>query len=420
MLNPTPHCISPFKSITIDPTGDVFPDAVYNKALGNLKSQSLKDIWYGDKWTQLRYDHQNFKSNPGCEACVKKEELIGHSRRRFFDTFFMYRMPKDELEPVTDANGKNLSLRPIVHDYENPDFLYLDISTSNKCNLKCIQCRGAVSTGWIADEKKFQKSEAKDLRSHKFGVYSMDELVIDRIFENPEYFRNLRFVALRGGEPSYEHKNKIILKKLIELGWNKQITVDISTNATVNDEEFFQLLDQFESVMLYISIEGVGPMYAYCRGGKQFQIDDLEKMIFKYANLKNIEICITFTAMSTNVFNILDTWNWCQRYKDFCTFSFTNTVSQPKYLSFSALNNDMRKVAYEMIKDINDEIQWPGDYERTYEPGLSRLASKLKLEQDDNWNENWSDFKRYIDSLDKIRNTSLFDVEPKFKEYWQI
>ena len=122
-------------------------------------------------------------------------------------------------------------------------FLYLDINTSNKCNLKCIHCRGAVSTGWIKDEKLLQKSNIAGLRSPRYGAYSLQEELIEKIFEYPEYFKNLRYVAFRGGEPTYEQKNKLILKKLIELGWNKQITIDISTNATVSDDEFFDLLN---------------------------------------------------------------------------------------------------------------------------------------------------------------------------------
>ena len=419
VLQPLPHCVAPFKSITIDPNGDVFPDSVYRKPLGNLHYNSLKEIWYSEDWKQLRQDQVNRKLNAGCVACAKKEEYAGHSRRRFFDTFFMYRLPDNQLEPITDADGYNLSMRPKVENYENPNFLYLDISTSNKCNLKCIHCRGAVSTGWIPDEKKLANTEIGELRSPRWGVYTLDEKLIDKIFEYPEYFEGLRYVALRGGEPTYEHRNKIILKKLIELGWHKQITIDISTNATVNDNDFFELLDQFESVMLYISIEGVGPMYAYCRGGKQYQIDDLEKMIIKYANLKSVEICITFTTMATNVFNIKSTWVWMQKYKDYCTFSFSNTVSEPNYLSFACLNDKMRHRAFLMIDDIWEDLNWPGEFARTYQPGLERIKENLIKPQDKNWKKHFDNFKKYIKSLDKIRSTDFLQVEPIFKEFWE-
>lgn len=419
LLEPLPHCIAPFVGLTVDPNGDVFTDSLYKAPLGNLKTQSLKEIWESDDWKQLRQDQLTRTINKGCIDCAKKESLIGHSRRRFFNTFFMYRLPKSQMEPITDPNGYNLTLRPKVTNFDEPSFLYLDISTSNKCNLKCIHCRGAVSTGWIPDEKKLQQSDIADLRSPRYGAYSMDEDVIEKIFEFPEYFQGLKYVALRGGEPTYEHRNKLILQKLIDLGWNKQITIDISTNATVNDEEFFNLLNQFESVMLYISIEGVGQMYDYCRGGKQHKINDLEKMIFKYANLRNIEICITFTTMATNIFNIRPTWEWMQKYKDFCTFSFSNTVSQPDYISLAVLNDDMRKQAYDMIHDIREDLHWPGEYYRTYQPGLDRIKENLCKPQDSDWRMHFGNFKRYIKALDKIRNTSFLDVEPLFKSYWE-
>jgi len=419
LLQPKPRCIAPFLCLTVDPNGDVFTDSVYRESLGNLQWQSLKEVWEGKAWTQLRQDQIDRKINAGCVDCAKKDKMVGHSRRRFFDTFFMYRMPKKDMEPITDDQGWNLTLRPKVKDFDNPNFLYLDISTSNKCNLKCVHCRGAVSTGWIPDEKKLQKSDSKDLRMDRFGVYSMDEKVIDKIFEFPEYFKNLRYVALRGGEPTYEAKNKLVLQKLIDLGWNKQITIDISTNATVNDDSFFDLLNQFESVMLYISIEGVGNMYDYCRGGKQYKINDLETMIFKYARLKNVEICITFTSMATNIFNIRPTWDWLQKYKDFCTFSFSNTVSQPDYLSLRSLNNEMRKEAYDMIQDIKEDMPWPGEFNRTYQAGIDKLKVNLCKPEDPDWKKYFTNFKRYTESLDKIRNTNFLEVEEKFQKYWE-
>ena len=418
VIDPAPFCIAPFKSITIDPTGDVFPDALYSKPVGSLQTQSIKEIWYGDAWTKLRQDQLTKEKNSGCEYCLRKEQLVGHSRRRFFNTFFMYRLSKNQLEPVTDSNGYNLSFRPKINDYNNPNFLYLDISTSNKCNLKCIHCRGAVSTGWIPDEKKLAKTEVADLRNPNWGVYGLDQNLINKIFEFPEYYKDLRFVALRGGEPTYEHRNKLILKKLIELGWNKQITIDISTNATVNDDEFFNLLNQFEGVMLYISIEGVGDMYDYCRGGKQHKISNLEKMIFKYANLQNSEICITFTTMATNIFNITSTWQWMQKYKDFCTFSFSNTVSQPEFLSFYVLNDKMKERAYHMLTDIKEDLPWPGEFNRTYQPGLEKIKETLLLPQDKNWLSYFLRFKKYLNALDKIRQTNFLKVEPHFIEFW--
>lgn len=420
LLQPSPRCIAPFLCLTIDPNGDVFTDSVYRLALGNLHEQSLKEIWEGDTWKQLRQDQIDRKINPGCVDCANKDKMIGHSRRRFYDTFFMYRMPRNQMEPITDDQGWNLTLRPKVTDYNNPNFLYLDISTSNKCNLKCVHCRGAVSTGWIPDEKKLQKSDIKDLRMNRFGVYSMETDVIDKIFQFPEYFKNLRYVALRGGEPTYEAKNKIILKKLIDLGWNSQITIDISTNATVNDEEFMDLLGQFESVMLYISIEGVGEMYEYCRGGKQYKIDDLEKMIFKYANLRNNEICVTFTSMATNIFNIRATWDWLQKYRDYCTFSFSNTVSQPEYLSLGALNNEMRKEAYDMIQDIHEDMPWPGEFNRSYQAGIDKLKVNLNKPELPNWQTYFNNFKRYITAIDKVRNTDFLEIEPTYRKFWEI
>lgn len=430
---PKPLCIAPWKAISIDSLGHVAPDGIFLRSLGNLNEKSLGEIWNSEEWVNLRYSHKNFINHEGCKNCAKKEKQAGHSRRKFFETFFTTRVDPDSLEKYyypnvdNEPNLNNPIFRPKVTNFDNPDFIYLDINTSNKCNLKCIHCNGNVSTAWVPDEKKLKKDFPEILRrdkEHK-NYHCITTNVIDNLFLEKSFFKNLQFVAFRGGEPFYEKTNIYILEKLIEFGWNDQITLDISTNATVVDKKFFELMKKFKKVILYISIEGVNSMYQYCRGGSHYTQEKLDKSIEYFTSQPNFEVCIAYTTMATNIFNIKDTWEWFQKFKDKATITFSNSVVHPDYLSLDVLSKEMKQIAYDMIEDINDEMPWPFDNRPyLYSAGIYKFRKNLiKVIQNSKDNDSkqkimFRNFKNYIFALDKIRNTDFLQVEPIFQRYW--
>lgn len=52
--NTANRCGSAYRNIHIDPTGDVIPCWTYTQSMGNVKTQSLKEIWHSERHNQLR------------------------------------------------------------------------------------------------------------------------------------------------------------------------------------------------------------------------------------------------------------------------------------------------------------------------------------------------------------------------------
>lgn len=427
---PAPLCVAPWKAISIDAEGIVRPDQIYKGKMGDLKTQNIEEIWNSAEWTSLRKSHQLFHNDERCRKCWNKETLTGHSRRKFFESFFSERIDSTQTEEIIYPNRKgvidldNALNRPKVSNFDQPDFIYLDINSSNKCNLKCVHCNSFASTAWIPDEKKIQKYLKQYPDSFISGpikkYQNIDETVIDNLFSNHSYFKNLQFVAFRGGEPFYEKKNLYVLKKLISLGWNEKITLDISTNATVLDKEFLELIKQFKKVVLYISLEGIGDLYSYCRGGKNYSQKDLENAIEYFSKISNVELCLAYTTMVPNIFNIRKTWEWFQQYKKVATITFSNTVFEPRHLSLYVLSKEQKNEAYNLIKDIDDKLPWPFDKkEYDYSPGIWILQEKLAEDSESEDRQKlWGNFKNYIELLDNIRGTNFLEIEPLFRKYW--
>lgn len=69
-------CAQPFQRLTISYKGDVMPcctNFAPGLKLGSIHTDSLEDLWHGEKMSQLREQHRsgNYHENPVCRKCVR-------------------------------------------------------------------------------------------------------------------------------------------------------------------------------------------------------------------------------------------------------------------------------------------------------------------------------------------------------------
>jgi MoaA/NifB/PqqE/SkfB family radical SAM enzyme len=353
-------CYAPWHALSIRFNGDVVPDCVYTGRHGNLLKEDLPTILRnpGLIHTQRTIASGQFPSN--CLQCTAKESANGHSRRKFFEQVL-----NPMLKP--ESNLRN-------------DIYFLEFNMSNLCNLKCRMCSGVNSTAWIKEDLKLDKMGVqRPIHEPDFGYRNLSPDIVDRLFEYPEYFKNLQYVNIKGGEPYMEPANKQIMQKLIELNLAKNITLDISTNGTVVDLEFDELAHQFKETKWHISIEGTGKLYEYIRGGDNFpfeqlvdnlqQLDKMDRLIF------------AGTIMTYNVCHVKDIVDW-----------FYN-IKKPHYELY--VNNVVTTPAY-----LNPQILPERILDGT---GYRHKDSPIQLEQ-------FVDFTRKVDEL---RGTDILDVCPE-------
>jgi radical SAM protein with 4Fe4S-binding SPASM domain len=69
---PSKRCLFPWRTLNITWQGDVYPccqDTNCEFRLGNLKKQSIKEIWNGSQWQKLRLSFKNNKLDALCQSC---------------------------------------------------------------------------------------------------------------------------------------------------------------------------------------------------------------------------------------------------------------------------------------------------------------------------------------------------------------
>lgn len=406
-------CLAPWHSLTINWEGNVYADAVARFPYGNLYKNTLSQMWSNDIAVKLRSDWSNGKTdNPVCQQCILKETSSGYSRRLYF-----YNNIDPEIAKQTSYDPNAL-----------PDILYLEINSSNKCNLKCRMCCGPVSSSWIKDEVKLASNKPDWMPDRDKGEYfKLEFSIIENLLENKNYFLNLEVLKLTGGEPLMEDQNYQIMEKFIEWGIAKNVTLDINTNGTVINERLKHITNEFKAVKFHVSIEGTGKLYEYIRGGDSFDIDQLENNIKNFFNrLANTTLIYTVTVQVYNIFDLVNIWKWyIKNRKPHDEIYFRNIVANPRYLNIHVLPEKYRLQAHEILKNANLPI---GDYFPPGEPigqgdiGFGDLISNLansKHFTQDQQQRHLKEFLWFTNKLDSIRNTNIKNVVPQLTELFE-
>ena len=407
----TKKCVAPWHSLTIQWDGKVYSDAVAFEPYGSIYSKTLTELWQSPRAVRLRESWSKGKpDNEICHSCIKKEETVGSSRRQYF-----YRnLPVELLKTATykiDAE---------------PNIWYLEINSSNKCNLKCRMCNGGVSSTWIKEEKQLAKISPSWMPKRDIGKYSRVEFdVIKNVLEKKEYFKDLKFLKLTGGEPLMEDQNYELMEQFIEWDIAKNIMLDINTNGTFVNDRLTNIAKNFKIVKLHISLEGTGQLYQYIRGGDNFTIKQLEKNIVEFNKLPNTVIIYTVTVQVYNIFNLVDIWKWYLNIRQPTNeIYFKNVVVFPRYLNFHVLPKDLKLKAYNLMKqaDLPQGDYWPEDrdpHEGIFSQGdigFGSIMNNLKnstLYKGKQHRDYLDEFVQFTRDVDKLRKTNIKQVIPE-------
>jgi len=300
-------CHAPSKSMLFIQSGLVMP-CHYNRgySIGNVKEESIHQIWFGDKRSRLIKSINHNDLSVGCFSCYNSilnnsYYFTGAAKYDFF------------------SNKKN----------KYPEML--DFQISNTCNLQCSMCSGEYSS---SIRTKREKKPSYD------NAYN--DTFIEQIIEFLPYLKSASFT---GGEP-FLIKQYYKIWDLISVQKNK-IDVYISTNGTVYNNIVKNYLDKinfnftisidsiiketYESIRINSTLDNVlknieifnnyckshnTKLYVKCCLMKKNILEIPE--YFKFWNLKDIEIVTKFVwfppfasireLSKTELFNIINTF----------------------------------------------------------------------------------------------------------------
>jgi len=391
------YCVLPWVNITVDPDGSIKPCCVsqdfIKKPTGekfNLGFDKIEDIVNSQDLVEIRQKMLAGERVAGCSECYQHEEYGGKSQRLQYNQMFPLKFSQSHVERT--------------------DIKYFDLRLGNLCNLNCRSCSPKNSS-------QFSK-EINEL--HNTNITKFHEilpLTIDTWYESDVFMdnidgqlKNIKLLYLTGGEPTIIKKNFEILNKLISTGFSKNITVMINSNMTNLNSDFYEILDEFKSVIFFASIDGTGPIQEYLRYPSDWnQIDNNITKLIKRANIK---IRPTPVIQTTNLNKIVDLFEYFENFNISANKSIVEmmpiVLENPKYLDLLYLPLDYKLLCWERIEKFikNCKFQGPLFFNKM-------KALKNKCLRDSVDLEYLNLYKEYNTILDINRNQKLSDINPE-------
>lgn len=285
-IAPTYLCHAPFNNMYFNSVGDVancwltFDDPERYDG-----TRSIREIWFGEKFTQLRDAIKSYDLDFKCKTCKHHLEV-----------------------------GNHVNVLAKAYDNEFPLGSYptiMEFELTNTCNLECTMCTGLLSSAIRANREKLPVLKSP------YGDTFVEDL--------REFIPHLHEARFNGGEPFLIHIYYKIWDLIHEINPNLKIVV--ATNGTTLTPRVKKYLER-GNFHLNISIDSLDPQtYSEIRVN-----GDLSKVLENLAYFKNYcdergnNLCIMVNPMRTN-------WQGMGDFVDFCNEQnvhlWFNTIIRP-------------------------------------------------------------------------------------------
>ena len=238
-------CAAPWSHYYLQPNGDMHPCCTaLDINYGNTNEMSLADAWNSDTAKKFRSDLRAGIKQDACKHCYMQESHSGSSLRTSLNERYG--------SSITDSNTPDMNIK------------YLDVRSSNTCNMACVMCYHGLSSSWYDDLPALDPGLHK--RINKF--IKIDSNTESEVLESIS--KDLDTVYFAGGEPLITPYHYTVLDYLIENDYAKNIRLDYNTNLSTlkyKKRDLFDLWKNFKHVEIRASIDTYGEYAEYQRYG---------------------------------------------------------------------------------------------------------------------------------------------------------
>jgi len=317
----------------------------------------------------------------GCDKCYYNEQSGVYSLRNLYN----------------NLTGASLDRTRLADpSYENRT--WYDLSLGNKCNQKCRICGPYNSTAWYKDAAELTDLEWNHTNWRGPNAAMDDRAAIPEIIASMLASRDTFSIELKGGEPLYMESNRDLLAQMLALGLHERTEqLRIITNGTQHDPRLLEMLAQFPSIDLGLSIDATGKLHEYTRGTK-ISWDDCRRQWAEIINLPNItRLRLCNTVYAYTVFDLASLREWA-----FSEFGCLELMSdallyEPRYLSIKILPSDLRQAAAQRLPTGDDMI----------------IVINQEQESADDLEQLQNRFRIFTQRMDSIRSEDLRSLVPE-------
>lgn len=279
----------------------------------NLAKDSITDAWNSDHLKEIRESFMKGEQRKSCSNCWH-EEKSGIASKRQMELFRYH----DKIQDILSS-----------HEYP----LYLDLKLGNICNSKCRICDSFASSKWAQEQLDHGYHAPKKHLENGRWPRANENFWND--LEN--HVHNLSNIEFFGGEPLMIKEHERVLRKCVELGVAKDITISYNTNGTIWKPELIDVWKEFKHVQLLFSIDGIGKRFEYLRHPAKWA--EVEQNIHRYK--EHVHVGIFCTVSAFNVWYIPEVCDWAETCVPDVELHF-NKVFAPDYYSTKCLPESVK------------------------------------------------------------------------------
>ncbi|HVA65872.1 MAG TPA: twitch domain-containing radical SAM protein [Elusimicrobiota bacterium] len=392
-------CILPWMHLSAWPDGNVYPCCATWKAppLGNLKKDSLPELWNSESERQLRLNMLRGERSSACSRCYEAESHGSPSQRQRMNKNFPHRYG---LAEHTKPDG---TVEPFK-------LFYLDFRFSNVCNFRCRMCGPIFSSSWHADYAALTGKQSETMALLRPGESDALWTQIEKLLPD------LEEIYFAGGEPLLMEEHFRILDFLVK---RKLFHVRLlySTNFSMThfqDHDIFALWDKFETVHVGASIDAMGRRGEYIRKGQKWEdiLANREHMA-RVCPRAQLNLISTLSALNSLCLPDLQK-DWLEKGYVLAKNMVINLVMTPEHYQLQILPPSLKERVREKYARHIETVLAPFGHEASAAVDYINGAVEFMMARD--LPEERLRFQEITAKLDALRGERFADVFPELRE----
>lgn len=308
---------------------------------------------------------------------------------------------------------------------------YLEMSFSNKCQMKCSYCSTQNSSSLHEEIKKFgeyplihPENNSQYVSHGRENLWPENSEMYDKFWKwIREAVMHLRVIRITGGEPLLsEHTFK--LAKFIRNHPNgENIAFHVNSNLSVSTRRIDRIIKtmfEMKSPKIYASVDTLGEQAEWIRHGLNWKTFEINLVQILNAHIP-VGLMVTFNLLSI------------PKFKEFLEYVLelkrlgdvkldTPYMTNPKHLSALILDDNMMNMLKDAEKfmeqntDDGDNLKFNSGELQKFKTVVKWVEKNRFVEED--LNTHRKDFKLFVDEHDKRRNVSWHDAFPELQYFY--
>lgn len=255
------------------------------------------------------------------------------------------------------------SRRQIELELSSPDtapIRTMDLRVGNVCNLACRMCSPFSSVALLEEWSDNENPTSKTMEE-SIGAYG--KIDWRNWSEVPEVWTDLlkisdqvREINFAGGEPFLNLAHVSYLKNLIQTGKSKKIRLSYNTNLTLIPQWLNLIIENFESVKIMVSVDGIGALGEFIRHPLKWSVFEknlgmLDRMKASYG--EKLEVAFNTTVQAYNLFGLTDLLDYFSNsaFSHLPRTTVANLLQNPSYFNIANLSSEIKEAAKSKLEN---------------------------------------------------------------------